>query len=363
MKAIRCTGNSKLKIVEIPIPGIKPDQVLVRVKVSGICGSDIHRYRRSYPELNPETNEIVVTGHEPSGIVEKIGSCVNNVKVGDRVAVYHKFGCGKCKFCLEGKSYLCKEVKALAGPIDGSCAEYIYTDSVNCLKLPDDFTFEDGAVLMCGGGTGYNAVKKMQVSGADTVIIHGLGPVGLCSLIFAKAFGAKTIAVDPNDNRLKLAKHWGADYVINCSNDVMEENIYNLWENFWIPAMSSIKKVNEITKGQGATVAIIATPNIQARINGIFSVAKRGRISTIGMTGKGVSEDLQQAFNSIAFRELKVFGVNVFPITDYFEMIDLLRKNSISIGKTITHKFPIDEGKEAFKLADSQTVGKVAIVF
>jgi len=363
MKAVICTGKSKLEVIEMEKPKISGDQVLVRMKVSGICGSDVERYH--FPEAlrNPETNEIVVTGHEPTGIVEEIGRCVTNLKIGDRVMIYHKMGCGKCKYCLEGRTYFCKDCNALAFPLHGACAEYVSSDALNCLKLPEDFTFEDGAVMSCGGGTGFEAIKKIDISGTDTVAVVGMGPVGLASLITAKARGAKIIAIDFSEKRLNLAKSWGADYTICNKDDKLVENAYNLWEREWIPAMQSVKEVYDVTNGEGANAVVISTDNIQARINGIYCAAKESRVVTVGMLGEGVHEEFQQVFNAIAFRELKVFGTNVWPISNYFEMIDFFRKHQISIGKIVTHKYPIDDAEEAFKMAASQDTGKVALVF
>ena len=369
MRAVKYLGNRKCRVDDIPLPEIGPKEVLVKIKVSCICGSDLWGYRTSDGALEPlsetivEVSKIPVPGHEPSGIVEKIGSCVSKVKIGERVAVYHKRGCGKCQYCLEGKFYFCKSAKAISEHIDGSCAEYLLIDEINCLNLPDTLSFNDGAVLMCAGGTAFSGIKKLDLSGADVIAIIGMGPIGMCSLVFAKAFGAKTIAVDLNENRLKLAKSFGADHVINCKNDIMVDNVYEVSPGIPMKSMLSVKNIYDITNGNGASAVALGTGNIQARINAIDCAAKGGKVVLMGMSeGNSLKGDLQKSFESVILKELKIFGSNVFSINEYWEIIKFMELNKISIGKVITDKFSIDDCQKAFALADTESTGKVAIV-
>jgi len=370
MKAVRYLGNSKCKIIDVPIPRIKPNEVLISMRTSGICGSDLWGFRIKNGDIDALTkskvkiNKIPIPGHEPAGIVEQVGSCVKNVGIGERVAVYHKRGCGYCEYCLSGKVYFCKNVRAISEHIDGSCADYLVTDGINCLRLPDDFTFDDGAILMCSGGTAYSGIKKIKPSGADVVAVYGLGPVGLCSLIFAKAFGSKVIAIDINENRLKLAKSFGADYTINSRNDVMKNKVYEVSAGIPISAMDTVKKIFEITGEKGADAAILGTGNIQARINAINCLKKGGRMVLLGMSeSKDLKGDMQQALEIAILKELSIFGSNVFPISMYWEILDFLRFKSIAIGKIITHKFRIDEAQTAFEMAETESYGKVAFIW
>lgn len=370
MKAVKYLGNRKCEVVEIPKPKIKGNEVLVKIKISGICGSDLWGFRImdgdiEYLSKNMiKVRDIPVPGHEPAGIVEEIGSCVNNLKVGEKVAVYHKKGCGICEYCLSGEIYFCKNVRAISEHVDGSCADYLVTDDINCLKLPDYLTFDDGAVLMCAGGTAYSGLKKIEPSGSDMIAIYGLGPVGLCSLIFAKAFGSKVIAVDISDNRLNLAESFGADYIINSKYDIMENNVYEVSAGIPISSMTTVKKIFEITNGKGVDAAVLGTGNTQAKLNAINCLKKGGGMVLMGMSDCfDIKVDLQFAFEIAILKELKIFGSNVFPINMYWEILDFLKLKSISIGKIITHKFSIDEAQKAFEIADSESVGKVAIVW
>lgn len=370
MKAIKFLGNKKCSIFDIPIPKIGPKEVLIKVKVSGICGSDLWGYRITDGALEELSNSIVeiskipVPGHEPSGVVEKVGSCVKNVTVGDRVAIYHKRGCGNCQYCLEGKIYFCRNVKALSEHVDGSCADYLVADEINCLKLPDELTFEDGAILMCAGGTAFSGIKKLNLSGADIIAVIGLGPVGLCSLIFAKAYGAKVIAVDINSKRLKLAKKFGADYLINSKNDEIIEDVYEVSAGIPISSTLTVKKIYDITDGIGASAVALGTGNIQARLNAIDSAAKGGRIVLMGMSESlNVSGNLQKSLEVAILKELRIFGSNVFPINMYWEIIKFIKLNKIFIGKIITDKFSIDNCQKAFALAETESTGKVALTW
>jgi len=370
MKAVKFLGNKKCKVLDIPVPKIGSKEVLVRIKVSGICGSDLWGYRITDGAIEALSNKIVevskipVPGHEPSGTIERVGACVKNVKVGDRVAVYHKRGCGTCQYCLEGKFYFCRNVRAISEHVDGSCADYLVIDEINCLKLPDELTFEDGAVLMCAGGTAFSGIKKLKLSGADTVAIIGLGPVGLCSMVFAKAFGAKIIAIDINNKRLELAKKIGADYIINSKDDKIIDDVYEVSAGIPLNSMLSVKKIYDITNGIGASAVVLGTGNIQARINAIDCAAKGGRVVLMGMSeADNTSGNLQKSLEVVILKELKIFGSNVFPINIYWEIIEFIKLNKISIGKIITDRFLIDDCQEAFDLADTEYVGKVALVW
>ena len=183
-------------------------------------------------------------------------------------------------------------------------------------------------------------------------------------MVFAKAFGAKVIAVDINNKRLKLAEEFGADYIINSKNDEIVEDVYEVSAGIPISSMLSVKKIYDITNGIGASAVVLGTGNIQARINAIDCASKGGRVVLMGMSeGINVSGNLQKSLEVVILKELKTFGSNVFPINMYWEIIKFIKLNKISIGKIITDQFSIDDCQEAFALADTESVGKVAIVW
>ena len=208
MKGVVFPGDRKAEVRGFPEPKPGPGEVIVRMKAAGLCGSDLHLYRQTAEQ---RVGNDTIPGHEPSGIVDAVGEGVQGVRVGDRVTVYHYRGCGHCKHCLAGYIQWCPERRGYGGPIHGSDADLLLTDERNCLPLPEELSFVHGAAIACYLGTAYSAMRKLQVSGEDTVVIFGQGPVGLGGLIVAKALGGRVIAVEPIAERRALASELGQD--------------------------------------------------------------------------------------------------------------------------------------------------------
>jgi len=366
VKAIKYAGKGRFKIVEVPVPRIGPCEALVRMRVAGICASDLHIQKRHDARYeDPAAQNLPTPGHEPAGVVERVGGDVTSVKVGDRVAVYHKVGCGACDECRAGRVYLCRNGKALSDHADGACADFLAVDQANCLKLPDGVSFEAGAVLMCAGGTAYSGLAKLGPIAGETVAIFGLGPVGLSALMFAKAMGALVIAVDLKDNRCKLAQQYGADHVINASRDTTVKEVYEAAPGVPVNTSRTVENIYGLT-GIGAHAAAECSGRISGRINAVDCVRRRGRIVFLGIDNSfEIDGTFQKGLEAdkIIFKELKIYGSNVFPITIYDEMVDFVRTASVPIGEIVTDKFPIEMASEAFQAAESQETGKAAIVW
>jgi threonine dehydrogenase-like Zn-dependent dehydrogenase len=212
MKAAFLPGNSTvvMKEVEIPTPG--HGQVLVRTKSSTICGSDIRAIYREHLGKGPEAYQNKIAGHEPCGQIEKCGPGMRRFKAGDRVILYHISGCGVCNDCRRGYMISCSSpLRAAYGwQRDGGMAPYIVADEKDCVLLPDELTYTDGAQVACGFGTVYEGLEKIGICGNDQVLVVGLGPVGLAALMLAKAMGAtKLVGVDTVQERCDIAKQLG----------------------------------------------------------------------------------------------------------------------------------------------------------
>ena len=183
------------------------------VRASGLCGTDLHAYH------NPEPSSMI-SGHEPCGIIAELGDgAPAGLKLGDRVMVHHYQGCGVCEICAMGYEQMCETGGIVygGGGGHGANADYMLVSSRTLVHLPEELSFEEGAAIACGTGTAWNALKKMDISGRDTVAIFGQGPVGLSGTLSGKAMGAKIIAVDIVPERLNLARELGADHVVNSS--------------------------------------------------------------------------------------------------------------------------------------------------
>jgi threonine dehydrogenase-like Zn-dependent dehydrogenase len=334
MKGVVFPGDRRAEVREFPVPEPGPGEVVVRMKAAGLCGSDLHLYRQTSEQ---RAGDDTIPGHEPSGVVETIGEGVRTVHAGDRVAVYHYRGCGHCKYCLAGYIQWCPERRGYGGPIHGSDADFLLTDERNCLPLPEELSFVHGAAIACYLGTAFSSMRKLQVSGEDTVVIFGQGPVGLGGLLVAKAMGGRVIAIEPSAERRALASALGADATIDPeSADVLSA-------------------VRDLTRGEGADLAFETAGRAAAQNGAVDCLRNGGRAVFVGF---GANE---KTLNSRQFigRELTLMGSFVMPVHMYWDLVDLIIEHELPVEKMVTHRFAIDEAPEAFRLFDEGKTGKV----
>lgn len=224
MKAIVIKGQMDVAVEEKPEPVLeKADQVIVRVKEAGICGSDLHTLRNDmgnavYPRI---------PGHEFVGVVESIGSGVTRVKPGDRVAVEPILYCGKCYACRHGRQNVCRTVMTAGVHFDGGMQELFLTTEDKLYLLPDDLTFHQ-AVLAEPYTIGVQVNARAQTAPGDFVLIHGAGPIGIIIMDVAKQIGATCILSEIKDARLARAKQFGADYIINPMKQDLEAEVQKI---------------------------------------------------------------------------------------------------------------------------------------
>lgn len=342
MKAVIFLGDRRAVVQEKKDPEPRAGEVVVRMKASGICGSDMHKYRSTPEEIRKGGFSNLVIGHEPAGIVERIGEGVENVRVGERVWVYHNAGCGYCPECLSGYHQLCKKLWLLGTNTDGSWADFMLTRAMSCISLPEKLSFIDGAIMACTGGTVYRALERLNLKGYDTFAIFGMGPLGLCGVLLAKALGARVIAVDLEDERLNAAKRLGADDIINGGREDPADSIRSL------------------TEQRGASASIDFSGNASA--NAIHCLGFGGRAALIGF-GHDLTEGFQLRTHDMIFKNLTVMGNLVFPISTCQEMMNFLQLHDISLESIVTQRFPIEKAAEALNLFDTLKTGKIAFVW
>ena len=342
MKGVVFLGDRVAEVREFPIPKPGRGQVLVQLKTAAICGSDLHVYRR--PKSHFENKEPWIPGHEPAGIVAELGECCDRVKVGDRVTIYHWLGCGHCRYCLSGYMQWCQNRRGLGQPdAVGPDADYIVVDERNCLLLPDELNFDDGAMIACIAATGFSATRKLNLNGEDTLVVFGQGPVGLTGVIFAKAMGAHVIGVDITDERLALGKKLGADEVLNPNK------------------VDLVQAIKDLTDGMGADAAF-ETSGSAAAHQGVIDVLRYGgRASFVGVGSQGPTVNL----SAIIGKQLTLMGSFVMPIHYYWDLVDFMIQHDLpsKYQEMITHRFKITEAPEAFRLADSGKAGKIVFVW
>lgn len=324
-------------IEEFPDPKPGPREVVVRLRASAICGSDIYAYRASSEQLAKRPK--VIQGHEPSGIVEAVGPEVSSVKVGDRVTVYHYLGCGHCPDCAAGNLMWCQNTRGLGGQAHGGHADLLLVDEVNALLLPEELTFIDGAAIACIGGTTYSALSKIAPSGKDTLAVFGLGPVGLTGVMFGKAFGARVIAVGRQSIRLNLARSFGADEIIDLdSTDDPAKRIWNL------------------TGGIGVDAAYETAGSREYYMAMVRSLRKGGRAVVVSGARFGVG-----TFDPgmIVSKQLTIMGSFVMPVHMYWSLVKFMLMHNLHFEPMVTHRFPLENAAEAFAIVDSRQCGKV----
>ena len=346
MKGVVLLGDRKAEVREFPVPEPGPHQALVRMTTSSICGTDLHSYRRSWDDLvafrkslngSPDT----IPCHEPVGVVAEVGTAVAAVKPGDRVAVYQHVGCETCRYCRRGDVMFCPDRKGYGSGNHGSAADYILAPEFNCIRLADDLSDDRAVVLTCVGGTAYHSIKKLDPSGGDTVAIFGLGPVGLSGVAFAAARGARVIGVDLVEERRDLARSAGAREVIDPSRD------------------DPVEAIKDLTGGNGADLGADYSGNSEAQEAMMAAAAKEARLAIVGL-GETFQVD---TLYTMVMKQLTIFGSWIYSIGMFDEISDFVLQNDVPLEKLITHRFPIDQGVEAFEIFDSGKAGKVVFTW
>lgn len=345
MQAAFLPGNStvEMKEVEIPTPG--PGQVLVRTKSSTICGSDIRAIYREHLGKGPEAYQNKVAGHEPCGQIVKCGNGMRRFKEKDRVVIYHISGCGLCNDCRRGYMISCSSpARAAYGwQRDGGMAPYILADEKDCVLLPNELTYTDGAQIACGFGTVYEGLEKIGICGNDQVLAVGLGPVGLAALMLAKALGAtKLVGVDTVPERCAIAKDLGlADEAVVSGPD-------------------TLKKVIALSDGgKGYERTIDCSGHTSGRQLCIRATRQWGKMVMIGEGGT-------VEFNpspDIIHDQITIYGSWVTNIWRMEELVERIVRWKIHPEDLVTHRFTLDECDKAYALMDQGKCGKVAIVF
>ncbi len=344
MLAAYLPGNSTVDLKEVAIPEPGHGQVLIRTKSSTICGSDIRAIYREHLGKGPEGYQNKVAGHEPAGQIVKCGPGMRRFKEGDRVVIYHISGCGVCMDCRQGFMISCTSpLRAAYGwQRDGGMAPYILADEKDLVPLPDSLTYTDGAQIACGFGTVYEGLEKIGISGNDAVLVVGLGPVGLATLMLAKSLGAnKLIGVDVNPDRCQLALDKG------------------LADTVYVSGPETLQAVLEATGGQGVERAIDCSGHTSGRQLAIRATRKWGKIAFVGEGGTVEFNPSPDMLHD----QKTIYGSWVTSIWKMEELVSKIVRWGIHPEDLVTHRFTLEQADEAYALMASGNCGKVAVVF
>ncbi|HEU5432344.1 MAG TPA: alcohol dehydrogenase catalytic domain-containing protein, partial [Thermomicrobiales bacterium] len=342
MKAVLFPGDRQVAVVDRPRPEPGPGEVVIALRASAICRSDMSLYYGK-PIVGGEATGSgqIVPGHEPAGEVVAVGPGVTSVTVGDRVAAYLAIGCGHCEWCQRGYYFLCPDWKCLGFDVNGGDADYMLLPAANCLPLPDGISYEVGAVMTDMIGTQYDAQRRLHVSGATTVAIFGLGPMGGAGVLVAKARGARVIALDILDSRLELAKSLGADEVINSKTE------------------DPVARLRELTDGRGVEVAIDSSGSPAGQNAALDGAARFGHVAFIGESRATEINPSDQVIRKL----LTVIGAWYFPIWEWTDITRFVLEHHIPVDKLITYRFSIDQAAEAFRMFDQRQTEKAVFVW
>lgn len=345
MKGVILPGNSTVEFREFDIPEPGHGEVLIQMKASSICGSDIRAIYRAHLGKGPEGYQAgMIAGHEPSGQIAKVGPGCKNLKVGDRVVVYHINGCGVCSDCRHGYMISCHSPQraAYGWQRNGGHAPYLLAEEVVCIKLPDSLTYIDGALCACGTATAWEALSRMKTGGDDRLLVTGLGPVGLAAAQLGKAKGTRpVIGIDISPARRKLAEELGlCDYTFAADD-------------------KALQNIMDVTGGKGCEVSIDCSGAPAARLLALQGTRQWGRCAFVG-EGSKVEFDVSPI---LIHQQITLFGSWVTSLLHLEELLEHLDRWKIHPEITCTERLPLEQAARAYDLADKGQTGKVCIVF
>ncbi len=364
MRAVYFPGDGRVDVREAPEPPAPgPGQVLVAMRAAALCGTDVHTYHLPAEQLPAYP---VIRGHAPAGVVAAVGPDVSNVAAGDRVSVYQYLGCGACRHCHAGYVMWCSQMRCHGATTDGGFTDVLLTNDRNCLLLPPALSLEVGALLACTLCTAYQGLTRLaplagQNSGGrgrtlggshgqsfglrhgpERLVVFGVGPVGLATVLFAQAMGAEVIAVDLSAPRLALAAEFGAVATVNAA----EEDV--------------LERVLALTAGEGADAGVEASGAVVAQQQLIGVLRRGGRGCIIGMGSSAPSVNLIQLIS----KQLTIHASNVAPVTAFAPMVDLIQRKHLPVDRLVTDRFPsVEQAPEALRLLEAAATGAAMFVW
>lgn len=341
MKAVLLPGGRQVEVVDRPDPEPGVGEVLVRVRASALCRSDMSLYDGT-PIVGGEGagTGSVIPGHESAGEVVALGPLAGGVAVGDRVAIYLAVGEGRCEWCRRGYRMLCPAWKCVGFDIDGGDAEYVVVPAENCLPIPDEMSFEVAALSTDMVGTQYSTQARIGVSGKDTVAIFGLGPMGAAGILVAKARGARVVAVDVLKARLDLAARLGADVVVDSS------------------SQDAVTALRAATRGDGVDVAIDCSGNPAAQNAALDATRRLGSVAFVGESRSTTINPSDQFIRKL----LTVIGGWYFATWEYAAITRFILEHDLPVDQLVTHRFPLTDAPTAFRMFNARETEKAVFV-
>jgi len=322
------SAPQKIEFKNIPVPSIGKGQVLVRIMNIGICGSDIHVYHGKHPY----TTYPITQGHEVSGEIVKICPDVKQFKLGDRITIQPQVVCGKCFSCRHGNYHICDSLKVMGFQTTGAASEYFAVDACKLIRLPDDFSYESGAMIEPVAVAVHALSRGMSIIDKRVVVL-GAGPIGNMVAQVAKSLGAESVLItDISNYRLEIARSCGVDYCANTLEDDLEIAILNSF-------------------GSDGADIFFECVGVNKTIDQAIKYARKGSdIIIVGVFSENVSINMA----AIQDRELRIIGTLMYQENDFIKAIEIIERNKINLDPILTCYFDFNEYKKAYEYIDEQ---------
>jgi L-iditol 2-dehydrogenase len=332
MKAARLYGKEDLRLEEAPVPRIGEGEVLLAVRASAICGTDIRMFRNGHKNVSPE--HPLILGHEIAGVIEEVGPGVAGYAAGMRVAVAPNMGCGVCDMCVSGNTQLCPDFKAFGINIDGGFSARMRVPAAavrqgNLTAMPAGVDFAEASIaepLSCV----YNAFQRCAIGPGDTVLVMGSGPIGLMHARLAKMGGAARVFM--NDiNAERLAYCASLDAAIT-------------------PVESPVlaQRLKDETGGRGVDVVITANPAPESQVTALELAAVNGRVMFFGGLPEGKNK-VPLDTNLVHYKQITITGTTRQSLTQYRKTLALIGAGLVSVKGIISGRYPVEETRAAFE--------------
>ncbi|WP_407944126.1 L-threonine 3-dehydrogenase [Maridesulfovibrio sp.] len=338
MKALlKSKAEEGIWMEEVPVPQCGHNDVLIKIRKTAICGTDIHIY--NWDKWAQQTIPVpMVVGHEFSGTIENMGGEVQGLALGDRVSAEGHITCGYCRNCRAGKRHLCRNTLGVGVNRPGCFAEYICVPASNVFKLTDAISDDVGSILDPLGNATHTALSFDMVG--EDVLITGAGPIGMMAVAIARHAGARHVVItDINDYRLKIASELGATRAVNVSRENLDD------------------VVRDLNMTEGFDIGLEMSGSPQAFSDMLQKMNNGGHIALLGILPEGTAID----WNMVVFKGLKlkgIYGREMFET--WYKMASMLQSN-LNIEPAITHHFKIDDFQAGFDVMRSGQSGKVIL--
>ncbi len=332
MKAVVKTkkGIGNIEVLDMPEPKVGPGQVKIRVRAAGICGTDLHIYYDEFPNRPP-----VILGHEFSGVVAEVGEGVNWLSPGDRVvAQTSAVTCGRCRYCLTGSIAMCRERRGIGFGVNGAFTKYIVVPHQIVHKIPEEVDDLSAAMTEPASVAVHSAIERVPVAAGDTVLVSGVGTIGLLILQVAKAQGATVLVAGTSQDkaRLELARSLGADHIINVN------------------AQDVVNVALDLTGGEGVDIAFECAGAPQSYNACLKALRRQGALGMVGLYGKTFDAENEL----IPMKELQVIGIYGHIWVTWGRALSLMAKGMIKTRPLISAVLPITRWEEGFRQLEAK---------